>query len=389
MKKGRLLVLVPALAFAAASAKGPETSEKAWSLSVPLAAQGALSIENLLGSVRVRGTSAAEAAKVDVRVVSEARSAAVAASLAGGVTVDLASDGAGTTIRVGLPADESASSLRLPDAPGPAVARLVSSVFGRKNEDLDVPYRGRSYRIADDRGIPGLAVELDITIPFGTPVAVRQEVGTVVLEVSRGEARLEALAGSIEASRFSGSLAILSRDADVKITSFQGAKLDVETRAGSIEFLDVQARRAAFRTESGPIRGKTAGAEDLAVESASGTVVLTGVEPVTAEVRTGTGNVDLSSYLTRTRKAVVRSDSGDVVLRLGEVIGFDLEAETRGGEVKALEMAMTALDRSGDVSRFRRGAGGPDLEVRAGAGSLTIRPYDVSRAGLLIRKSGR
>jgi DUF4097 and DUF4098 domain-containing protein YvlB len=187
---------------------------------------------------------------------------------------------------------------------------------------------------------------------------------------------------------FLGSLSIDGHDADVKITLCQGTKLDVATRTGSIEMFDVRASRVTLRTDSGAIRGTTAGADDLAVDSASGPVELAGVEPVRADIRTGTGDVDLSSYLTRTRKAVVRSDSGNIVLRLGEGIGLDLTAETPSGEVKSLGFPMTALDKTGNVSRFQRWGGGPDLEVKAGTGSLTVRPYGVSRLGLLARKSG-
>ena len=85
MRKGSVLVPAVVLACGIASARGPETSEKAWSFSVPLAGKTSLRVENLLGSVRVRGTSGTGAATVNVRVVSEASTSADATNLAGGV----------------------------------------------------------------------------------------------------------------------------------------------------------------------------------------------------------------------------------------------------------------------------------------------------------------
>ncbi len=389
-KKRSLLSAVFAvlLACGLATAKESGTSEKSWSLSVPLPGATSLRVENLLGAVKVRGTPATGTVKVEVRVVSEAKTQEEAAALAGGVSVDTASEGRVAAIRVGLPAGEAAPAFRLPREKGQPISHWVSSLFRKKDAAIDVDYRGRTYRVVDDRKSPALAVELTVTVPFGAAFVVRQEVGAVVLESSRGDARLETRAGSIDVARYYGALAVDGQDADVKIPSCQGTVFDVTTRAGSIEMLDVRARRATFRTESGAIRGKTAGADDLAVVSASGPVELAGTEPVSADIRTGTGDVDVASYLTTTRKVVVRSDSGNVVLRLGEGIGFDLTADTPAGEVKSLGLPMTALDRNGSVARFQRQGGGPDLEVKAGTGKLTVRPYGVSRLGLLARSSG-
>ncbi len=389
-KKGNLLAMAAAVLLASGltPAKEAPTAQKSWSLSVPLAASSSLRVENLLGTVKVRGTSATGAVKMEVRVVSEGATQEEAATLAGGVSVDAATEGPVTAIRVGLPAGETASALRLPREKDPSISRWVSSIFRKKGDAIDVDYRGNTYRIADDRKAPGLAVELTLAVPFGAAVVVRQEVGSIVLESSRGDARLETRAGTVAADGFLGSLSIDGHDADVKVTMCQGTKLDVATGTGKIDLLDVRASRVTLRTDSGAIGGTIAGADDLSVDSASGPVELAGVEPVRADIRAGTGNVDLSSHLSRTKKFAVRSDSGNVVLRLGVGVGFDLTAETPTGEVKSLGLPMTAVDKSGIVSRFQRWGGGPDLDVKAGAGSLTVRPYGVSRLGLLARKSG-
>lgn len=389
MRRRGVLAILSALLLAAAPAiaGGPEKVEKTWTLSVPVSRSSTLRVGNLLGSIRIRGTSEQGAASLAVRVVASARTADEAAKLAGSVTVDVARDGSATGVRVGLP-PEGASPVRLLEEDDGALLRRIVSLFGRGDEGIDVEYGGRTFRIVDDRKAPGLAVHLDVAVPFDVPIAVRQEFGSIRVEVVRSDVRAEARGGSIEISRGFGSVAVDGGEATVRVSSLQGGSLDVATGGGAVELLDVRAKRTAVRTGSGAVLVRDSGPDDLKIESASGSIVLSGIEPVRAEIRTSSGNVDYASYLRRTRRAVVRSDSGDVVLRLGEVIGFDLAAETPAKEMRALGMEMTSVGRDGGVARYRRGAGGPDLEVAAAAGSLTVRPYGASRLDLLVRKSG-
>ena len=387
MRRNGGLAVVSALLLGAvpAIAKGPETAEKTWTLSVPVPAGSALRVGNLLGSVRIRGPSEKGDATVSVRAVAAAKTLDEAAKLAGSVTVGVEREGAGTGIRVGLDAD-LASPIRLLEGDDGTLLRRLASLFDRKGEGLDVEYGGRTFRVVEDRKAPGLAVHLDVAVPFDTPVAVRQEIGSIRIEVARSDVRVEAMAGSVEVSRCFGSVLVDGGEASVRVASLQGSALEIATAGGPVELLDVRARRASVRTGAGPVVGTDSGPEDLAIETLSGPIALSGIDAIRVEIRTASGDVDFASYLRRTRRAVVRSESGDVVLRLGEVIGFDLAAATPAGEVRALGMEMAPAGRDGDVARYRRGAGGPDLEVTAAAGNLTVRPYGASRLDLLVRK---
>jgi DUF4097 and DUF4098 domain-containing protein YvlB len=124
----------------------------------------------------------------------------------------------------------------------------------------------------------------------------------------------------------------------------------------------------------------------LIIDSASGDVKLGAVEPTTAEVTTESGKVDLASYLKHLRDAVIRTATGDVTLRVGDLTHFDLQAESKSGMVKTLggvTLALVAQD--GRTTRLQHGQGGTDLRVSAPEGSVTVRPFDGSRLELLLK----
>ena len=125
-------------------------------------------------------------------------------------------------------------------------------------------------------------------------------------------------------------------------------------------------------------------AEQLQIESTSGSVRLGAVEPKTAQVRTVSGKVDLATNLKTARELLIETETGDVTLRVGPLAHFDLTAETKSGKVKMLGMTLDLTEQEGQVSRLRQGQGGPDLRVSAAAGSVTVRPYDGSRLDLLV-----
>ena len=102
---------------------------------------------------------------------------------------------------------------------------------------------------------------------------------------------------------------------------------------------------------------------------------------------TGTGEVDLATHLKTLRGAVIRSDSGDVTLRVGQLAHFALEAETQSGKVKTLGgVELDLIDQQGLTTRLQQGRGGAELQVSAVAGNVIVRPYDGSRLDLLIRR---
>jgi len=198
--------------------------------------------------------------------------------------------------------------------------------------------------------------------------------------------RIESVDGLVAVERCLGSLEVETVRGDVHVAAFQGDALQLRSKLGKIELLDVRVARSHLETESGSIRGDNVRSDELTVASATGDVEFGSVEPTTVEVKTGSGSVDLASNLQSLNEAVIESDTGDVTLRIGALTHFDLEAETKSGGVKALGgLSLDVQEQEGLSSRLQHGQGGPHLRISALGGSVTVRPFDGSRLNLLLR----
>ncbi len=381
---GSLAVML-ALALPWNEALSAQTAEKAWTIDVPLGKSPTLRVENVLGSVEIRGSSDRTRARVEIQVLAEAKTAEEAARLAGAVVVDSASGEAKPGVLVFLPPD--VASVRLPREGKNPVTRWVGSLFHR-SADVEVAGGGRPVRIVTDRKAPGLAVRLVVAVPYDARVSVRQGVGSIRVEAARGTFSLENRDGRVDVSSVFGSVAIDAAASDVGVTLFQGADLHVRTTTGSVELLEVRCRNVRIQTTTGGVLGSALAADEASVTTGTGNVKLTGLEPRTAEIRTDQGAVDLAVRIAGMRKAVIDSAAGDVVLRVSHGLSFDLLARTPSGEVKTLGMSLDAVDKEGNVSRLRHGGGGPSFDVTAGR-TLTVRPYDASRFDILVGEVGR
>jgi hypothetical protein len=263
------------------------------------------------------------------------------------------------------------------------ITRWAGSIF-RGDKTVEVRYNDIPFQICQDRKATGMAVHLTVALPFGQAAAINQRVGYMQVLNASGDLHLEAANGRIDVKQLHGALHVLSEGADVSVGLIQGNTVDIRTGSGNMKLLQIRAEQVLLQTDAGIIDGTNLSAGDLSIESLSGPVRLTGAEPTTALIETESGDVDLSTHLRRTRRTSVRSASGNVVLRVGKWVGFDLLAETKSGEVKLLGMSLDVIERDGQVCHLRQGPGGIDLQVAAGGGTLTVRPYDASRLDILI-----
>jgi len=389
MLRTRALVFIPVLILAtvlSADALALETAERSLQVEIPVSAGGSLRIENLLGSVEIRRSEDEGMARIVAHVVAEAKTGEEAASLAESIVLEQPDDPGQAIIHVVWPVDRF-DSYRLPkEGMKGLFSRWTGSLF--KKGVTEVEYDGQAVRVGKDRKATGLAVHVTVSVPFDLETSVHQSIGAVHAKYLRGKLRLEVVDGSVEIVSCFGVARVETDDGDVRVASFQGRELFVGTGTGEVDLEVVRVDRARLETDSGTIRGVGVTVDELSVESASGAIELADVVPRSTRVRTGSGDVDVALRLKTARSAVVHSDSGDVVLRLAGQIGFDLAAETKTGEVKTLGMDLDVVEQSGTVSRLKRGGGGVDLEVRAAAGSLTVRPYDASRMQILMGRKG-
>lgn len=368
------------LTLAPSQAPARETAERTVTIEQALPSGGSLVVENLLGSVSAVPGDSGDAVRVEAHVIAEAKTSEEAAALAGTIRIDRRADGAGTTLHVAYPIDRF-DAFRLPKSGVKGgIQRWVAPML---RDSSTVDYGGRTVRVGAERDAAGLAVHLTVTLPYDRSATIQQSVGSIRGRALRGRLRLAVVDGEVAVERCFGALRAEVERGTLRVVAFQGQRLDLSTVRGDIELADVRAESTRLSTDAGTIRGQRVTAEELAIDSASGEVALGAVEPAVVEVETGSGTVDLASHLERMRRGVIRSASGDVTLRVGELAHFDLLAETKSGAVKMLGMSLEAFEPNDGTARWRQGQGGAELRVSAPHGSLTVRPYGKSRLALI------
>jgi hypothetical protein len=354
-----------------------DAAEKVLSVEASLPRDGELRIENLLGSVSLRLAAAPGPVRVEARAVAEARTEAEARQLVDAIGLRPVVEGQRVVLRVEFPVDRFVA-FRPPKAGVKGtISRWIAPML--PGEPVSLEYGGRQVQVGSIRQATALAVHLTVTVPPDARVGVQQGVGSILGRSLRGRLQLQLEAGEARIEQAFGSLEIVAERADVHVAAFQGDALELRTTSGTLALSEIRVARARLRTAAGAIRGNDVSADELFVESVGGDVQLTGFEPERADVRTGSGQVDLATRLRRTREALIRSTSGDVTLRVGELTYFDLRAETKSGSVKTLGLVLDQVGQDGGAAHLQRGRGGADLRVWATGGSVTVRPYDASR----------
>ena len=378
------LVLSFVLAAAVSSSLALETAEAVRKDEVRLAARGAVGIENLLGSVRVLASTDKSVARVEVRAVAEAKTPEEARALAESIRIERSTEQGEVRFRVVFPV-ESHAAFRPPKAGVKGLIDRWTSPMFRDAREID--YGGHTVQVGTDRKSAGLAVHVTLTVPYDRTTTVRQHVGTVEGRALRGDLRVATTDGEISVERCLGRMTLEAQRGEVRVAVFQGEALSIDVTDGEIELGDVRAKSVQLRTATATIRGSGVASEQLAIDSASGPVELGGVEPKSARVNTVSGLVDLATYMKALRDVVIHSDSGDVVLRVGDLTHFDLHAESKSGVVKTLGgVGLDLVAQEGLTQKLRHGQGGVDVRVEAPGGGVTVRPYEGSRLELLTRR---
>jgi len=374
---GFLVLIVVFGGFASAGS----TAEKTWSVEVPLREGQAIHLENLLGSIHVKGGKRDDSFRVDARVVVEGKSEEEVRDLSESIQPRQSVDGGAATLSVAVPTDRY-PEMRLAVEKGNLVSRWIGSMF--RKGSVEVEYDGQGVTVGKSRKAPAVAVHLDVTVPFGRPLQVDQRVGTIEVRHLRGEITLRSVEGRVETFDVFETLRVDGGSSVVAVDSFQGDVLEVRTADGEVQLSDVRSRVFHLTSEAGIVEGQELEVDDFAIESGSGRITIEALEPVRAKVRTASADVDLALELKRLKDMEVHSDTGNVVLRVRQQLGYDVLAETESGEVKALGIDLEVVERNGSTTHLRHGAGGPVVTASAGSGSVTVRPYSASRLDLIV-----
>jgi len=361
-----------ALALCAGPAEAGESAERQLTHEEKPAAGATLRLENLLGSIQVMPGAAGGALRIEARVVAEAETREQAGALADAISL-VREDRDGTVaIRVSYPVERQ-TAFRLPRSERDGLYSKWVAPLMRRNS-VSAEYDGRLVEIGDAKGAAAMAVHVKITLPLGLHASLKQYVGTIRCSGLRGRLDLEIVEGEAFAEQIYGDLRARTGGGELRVWKYRGDSFDLQTGSGRIDLTDINAQQLRLTTGSGAIRGSAIHAASLVVETASGNVELEDLEPARFDVSTGSGDVDLASLLTRTSQGSIRTDSGDVTLRVGRLTPFDLRAGAGSGAVKAQGVALELIEEGEDGAHFRRRSGGPALRVDTGGkGKVIVR----------------
>lgn len=159
---------------------------------------------------------------------------------------------------------------------------------------------------------------------------------------------------------------------DLELWLPEGASLEVRTFSAPITVREVAAPEGAFllRSISGNLTVSGLEGRDLRAETVSGDLSLTNVASHRGFFKTLTAAIRMSGDFHPEGWYQVQTHSGPVVLGLGSLPGFAVEARTYSGEIR------NELSRPAEVAprslETRRGAGKPHISISTFSGLIHL-----------------
>lgn len=195
-----------------------------------------------------------------------------------------------------------------------------------KSVDIEVSQLGNRVRVSTEhtgrggrhRGHDGnISVSYRVTVPKGTEVEIQSVSGNVVLTGVAGAANAQSVSGDVRVTDVAELVQAKSVSGNVEVLRARsGRHVEIESVSGEVLVEDIEADELTVSSVSGDVRLQGVSSQRASLESVSGELEYTG------SIRAG-GRYDFQSH------------SGDVVLTIGDQVGFELEASTFSGEIES------------------------------------------------------
>ncbi|HXV63067.1 MAG TPA: DUF4097 family beta strand repeat-containing protein [Vicinamibacteria bacterium] len=202
----------------------------------------------------------------------------------------------------------------------------------------------------------GVSVDYRITLPRDAEVEANSVSGDVTVENIEGAVRAGSVSGSVTASEVTNLVEAKSVSGDVDVRNASSARdARIESVSGDVTIDGLETRELEVQSVSGDVRVDSVSSERGTLSSTSGDIRYTG------RIAPG-GRYEFKTH------------SGDVVLAIGDEVGFELEASTFSGDIdSAFPMRVTSTDRSGRKLTGVVGDGSALIEATTFSGDVRIR----------------
>lgn len=257
---------------------------------------------------------------------------------------------------------------------GEITVEAVKRVHGRADADLldevqiDISHMGdrvrvetryprdRHHRHRHDHGNGGVSVEYRVSVPAGTEVDVRSVSGDIYVTAVEGETSVDSVSGEVQISDTPNLVRAKSVSGDVKVQRARSEDdLEIASVSGEVTLTDVQA-------------------EELDVSSVSGDVRMDDVACEEGEFDSVSGNIRYTGRIAKGGRYEFKSHSGDVIITIGDDIGFELEASTFSGEIESdFAMRVSSGDRHGQSISAVVGDGSAMIDATTFSGNVILR----------------
>ncbi len=356
---GAGLALAGLILAAAPAARGDEAVRTIRADLSALPAGSPFSVENLVGTMRIREADVATVTAV-ATVYAESQ------ELADAVRFEPV-PGDAAILRVRYPYDRIGTfRYREPGDHGDGLWLNFSS-------SSSYSYDGRTVKVNPGRGTR-IHADVEVQVPRGEASGrFVNLVGLVEAEGLRGKLRFEVASADLRLLRLEGTLAlegssgdIRARDikgtwksdfssGDVRMDGFEGDSLELHASSGDFAIRNVKAGKIVTDTNSGDVRFLDADVEEFTAEATS-------------------GDVELEDVGARLRSVDVSTSSGDVTLRLPRDASFDASARQSSGDMRVGFLDGVSVEKHDSLVGYRRGDHGVRIRVRTSSGDLSISP---------------
>jgi len=263
------------------------------------------------------------------------------------------------------------------------------------NSSSSATYRGERVRVYTGRrsSAPTLYADLRIGLPATSDVALRNLVGkvhggvlegTLALDTSSSDIRLESYAGQLRLDTGSGDIVIGSCRGETSIDTGSGdvvvhqlvGNASVDTGSGDVRIGKVAVGTLKVHTGSGDVSVRDGAAGKLTADTGSGEVRVVGVELEELVADTGSGDVEVASSLEHARRITAKTGSGDVRVYAGPAASFDVTADQSSGDLRVnyADAVLRHGHHRDKVVGARRGDGRTIIRIETGSGDCVIGP---------------
>lgn len=320
-----------------------------------------VAVWNLVGSIRVEGTT--ERGSTEVEVTRRGPDASQ-------LRIETGALRSRETLRVVYPANRivfTSSSRTTRRWYGESRMNLYvrdDGTFGDTDE-------GRGQRVEIRSSGDGLDASADVRIrvPRGQRLTIHLAAGDATVSNVDGDIAVNVHAADVTTTNTRGQLSLDTGSGEVNVSDAEG-ELTIDAGSGGATLTRVRGRSVLIDAGSGGLRATDVTTDELDLDSGSGRVSLRGVRSPDIRLDSGSGSVDLQ-LMSDVDRLTVDAGSGSVTIQVPESLGAMVSVETGSGGVD-IDVPVTVTRRSRHSLSGQIGDGRGRIVVETGSGSVVF-----------------